>query len=94
MKDITPPSLSFKELAETTVTFDKASATLFILRRSVRYFRAPSSQSVLPNVTNITACNDTNIGTNFYVLLTVHLGSILVNNQLDAQLFFRIYLFQ
>jgi hypothetical protein len=30
----------------------------------------------------------------FYVLLTVHLGSVLVNNQLDAQLFFRVYLFQ
>jgi hypothetical protein len=30
----------------------------------------------------------------FYVLLTVHLGSILLNNQLDAQYFFRIYLFQ
>jgi len=30
----------------------------------------------------------------FYVLLTVHLGSNLVNNQLDAQFFFRIYLFQ
>jgi hypothetical protein len=30
----------------------------------------------------------------FYVLLTVHLGSVLVNNQLEAQFFFRIYLFQ
>ena len=30
----------------------------------------------------------------FYVLLTVHLGSVLVNNQLDLQFFFRIYLFQ
>ena len=30
----------------------------------------------------------------FYDLLTVHLGSILVNNQLDAQFFFHIYLFQ
>jgi hypothetical protein len=30
----------------------------------------------------------------FYVLLTVHLGSILVINQLDAQFFFRTYLFQ
>jgi len=30
----------------------------------------------------------------FYVLLTVHLGSVLVNNQLDAQFFFRIYLCQ
>jgi len=30
----------------------------------------------------------------FYVLLTLHLGSVLVNNQLDAQFFFRIYLFQ
>jgi hypothetical protein len=31
----------------------------------------------------------------YYVLLTVHLGSVLVNNQLDAQFFFfRIYLFQ
>ena len=29
-----------------------------------------------------------------YVLLTVHLGLILVNNQLDAQFFLRIYLFQ
>jgi len=27
----------------------------------------------------------------FYILLTVHLGSILVNNQLDAQFFFRVY---
>jgi len=32
--------------------------------------------------------------TEFYVLLTVHLGSVLVNNQLDAQFFFHIYLFQ
>ena len=31
----------------------------------------------------------------FYVLLTVHLGSVLVNKQLDAQFFFfRIYSFQ
>ena len=30
----------------------------------------------------------------FYILLTVHLGSILVNNQLDAHFFFRMYLFQ
>jgi len=30
----------------------------------------------------------------FYVLLTVHLGSVLANNQLDAHFFFRIYLFQ
>jgi hypothetical protein len=30
----------------------------------------------------------------FYVLFTVHLGSILVNNQIDAQFFFRVYLFQ
>jgi hypothetical protein len=29
-----------------------------------------------------------------YVLLTVHLSIILVNDQLDAQLFFRICLFQ
>ena len=29
---------------------------------------------------------------NFYILLTVHLGTILVNNQLDA-LFLGIYLF-
>ena len=28
-----------------------------------------------------------------FVLFTVYLGSILVNNQLDAQFFFRIYLF-
>ena len=30
----------------------------------------------------------------FYVLLTVHLGSVLINNQLDAQFFFCVYLFQ
>ena len=30
----------------------------------------------------------------FYVLLTVHLGIVLVNNQLDAQFFFLIRLFQ
>jgi len=30
----------------------------------------------------------------FYALLSVHLGSILVNNQLEAQFFFRIYIFQ
>jgi len=30
----------------------------------------------------------------FYVLLTVHLGSILVNNQLNAQFFFYTYLLQ
>ena len=30
---------------------------------------------------------------NFYVLLTVHLGSIFVNNQFDAQVFFRVCLF-
>jgi hypothetical protein len=30
----------------------------------------------------------------FYVLLTVHLGIILVNNQFDAQFFFRVCLFQ
>ena len=29
----------------------------------------------------------------FYVLLTVHLGSVLVNNQLHAQLFFFWYIF-
>jgi len=29
-----------------------------------------------------------------YVMLTVHLGSVLVNSQLDTQFFFRIYLFQ
>jgi hypothetical protein len=29
----------------------------------------------------------------FYVLLTVHLGSVLVNNQLDAQFFLRIYIY-
>jgi len=32
--------------------------------------------------------------TEFYVLLTVHLVSVLVNNQLDVQFFFRVYLFQ
>jgi hypothetical protein len=30
----------------------------------------------------------------FYVLLKVRLGIIFVNDQLDAQFFFRIYLFQ
>jgi len=34
------------------------------------------------------------VSTEFYVLLTVHLGIILVNNQLDAQFSFRICLFQ
>ena len=29
-----------------------------------------------------------------YILLTVHLGSFLVNNQIGAQFFFHIYLFQ
>jgi hypothetical protein len=29
----------------------------------------------------------------FYVLLTVHLGIILVSDQLDAQFFFYIYMF-
>jgi hypothetical protein len=32
--------------------------------------------------------------TKFYVFLTVHLGVILVNDQLDAQFFFLICLFQ
>jgi hypothetical protein len=32
--------------------------------------------------------------TKFYVLLTVHLGPILVNNQLDAHFLFCIYLYQ
>ena len=36
----------------------------------------------------------TNSQSTFYVLLTVHLGSVLVNNQLDAQFFFRINVFQ
>ena len=40
--------------------------------------------------------NKMNVTTNttdgFYVFLTVHLGSVLVNNQLDAQFFFRIHL--
>jgi len=30
----------------------------------------------------------------FYVLLTMHLGSVLVNNPPDTQFFFHIYLFQ
>jgi len=30
----------------------------------------------------------------FYVLLTVDLGSVLANNQLGAQFFFLMYLFQ
>jgi len=30
----------------------------------------------------------------FYVLLTLHLGAVLVNNQLDAQFFYHICLFQ
>jgi hypothetical protein len=34
-----------------------------------------------------------NVGNQLYVLLTVHLGSILVNNQLEAH-FICIYLFQ
>jgi len=34
-----------------------------------------------------------NILSVFYVLLTVHLGSVLVNNQLDAQFFFFSYIF-
>jgi hypothetical protein len=29
-----------------------------------------------------------------FFFFTVHLGPVLVNNHLDAQLFFRIYLFQ
>jgi len=29
----------------------------------------------------------------FYVLLTVHLGMVLVNNQLDAQFFMYVYLY-
>jgi len=33
------------------------------------------------------------INTEFYVLLTVHLGIILVNDQLDTQFFSRVYLF-
>ena len=39
----------------------------------------------------IAAENGVNLA-EFYVLLTVHPGTILVNNQLDAQ-FFRLYLF-
>ena len=31
-------------------------------------------------------CNVVKVSCSFYVLLTVHLGMILVNNQLDAQL--------
>jgi len=38
--------------------------------------------------------SNSNILTQFYVLLKVHLGSVLVNNQPDAQFFFRIHLFQ
>ena len=34
------------------------------------------------------------ISSECYVLLTIHLGSVLVNNQLDSQFFSRIYLFQ
>ena len=30
----------------------------------------------------------------FYVLLTVHIGTVLVNNQIDAQFYFLIRLFQ
>jgi hypothetical protein len=29
----------------------------------------------------------------FYVLLTAHIDSVLVNNQLDVQFFFRIYIY-
>jgi hypothetical protein len=36
--------------------------------------------------------NQTN--TEFSVLLTVHLGLIFVNNQIDTQIFIRVYLFQ
>jgi hypothetical protein len=34
------------------------------------------------------------ISSNFYDLFIVHLGSIVINNQLDAQFLFRIYLLQ
>jgi len=45
----------------------------------------------------VTICQATrfpNPHNEFYVLLTVPLGSVLVNNQLDAQFFFRVYLFK
>jgi hypothetical protein len=49
-------------------------------------FRVPKTLSYFRN----------NAMVEFYILLAVHLGSILVlvNNQLDVQFFFRIYLFQ
>ena len=34
------------------------------------------------------------LNSEFYVLLTVHFGTVLVNNQLDTQFFFLICLFQ
>jgi len=43
---------------------------------------------------NIFNPSHSTISTVFYVLLTVHLGSFPVNNQLDAQFFFLIRLFQ
>jgi hypothetical protein len=37
--------------------------------------------------------NVTKVQFEFYALLTVHFGSILENNQPDAQFFFRIYIY-
>ena len=44
--------------------------------------------SANPWLANTKISTGNNKGQDFYVLLTVHLGSILVNNQLEAQFFF------
>jgi hypothetical protein len=56
--------------------------SLFFTLSNVTLLR-PSAASLLDRL----------IWLEFYVLLTVHLGSILVNNQLDAQFFFFSYMF-
>jgi len=59
-------------------------------------FSATNFASVKPANVEINACNyvlPESIVTELYVLLTVHLGIIFVNNQLDDKFLFHICLF-
>jgi len=58
-----------------------------LIHHSNREANKPHISSVLKNITDKCIAE-------FYVLLTVHLGSVLVNNQLDALfIFFFVYIY-
>ena len=87
--------VSFPEVIQFFVQICVMFGGIYLCKEFFHSWMTKEVRSITMNTHKFVINKECSRNANFYVLLTVRLGSILVNNKLETQFFFfRIYLFQ